>query len=205
LILASQLLSPAAAAEVLDDPAPPPADKVFIDTVALNGTGCRPGTVAVEVSPDNAAFSLTYTQYRAQVGVGAAPTDFRKNCQLNLAVHVPADYTYAISRADYSGLAGLAAGATGMQRANYYYSGQGPTTYHTHPLAGPLEDSWAATHEVGVSDMVFHPCGVVRNLNVNTEVRVSAGTSDPATTTSFLAMNASTVYHFHWRRCPTSG
>jgi hypothetical protein len=49
---------------------------------------------------------------------------------------------------------------------------------------------------------------MLRNLNINTELRVSAGTSNPATTTSFLAMDSTdgdinTVYHFHWEHCTT--
>ncbi|GAA1809076.1 hypothetical protein GCM10009835_30230 [Planosporangium flavigriseum] len=99
----------------------PPPDKIVIDVVTVNGSGCPAGTAAVAVSPDNAAFTVTYSHYLAQVGVGAKPTDFRKNCQLNLAVHVPQGFTYAIAKADYRGFAHLENGATGLQRANYYF------------------------------------------------------------------------------------
>ena len=58
--------------------------------------------------------------------------------------------------------------------------------------------------EVGEADMVFPPCGERRNLNISTDLRVLAGTSDPATTTSSMAMrsSSSTVHHFRWRHCP---
>jgi hypothetical protein len=57
-----------------------------------------------------------------------------------------------------------------------------------------------------VAALVFAPCGVQRNLNVNTELRVSAGTSDPTSTTSFMVMDStdgslSTVYHLTWMQC----
>ena len=51
---------------------PPPPDKIVIDVVTINGTGCKPGTAAVAVSDDNTAFTVTYSEFLAQVGVGAA-------------------------------------------------------------------------------------------------------------------------------------
>ncbi|KJK55093.1 DUF4360 domain-containing protein, partial [Saccharothrix sp. ST-888] len=83
----------------------PPPDKIVIDVATVNGSGCPAGTAAIAVSPDNTAFTVTYSNYLAQVGVGANPTDFRKNCQLNLDVHVPQGFTYAIAAADYRGFA----------------------------------------------------------------------------------------------------
>jgi hypothetical protein len=54
---------------------------------------------------------------------------------------------------------------------------------------------------------VYHPCGEQRLFNINTELRVSAGTSNPATTTSFISMDSTdgsveTTYHFAWKACP---
>jgi hypothetical protein len=199
--------SPASAVGFLDDPVPPPTDRIVIDLVTVNGSGCPAGTAAVAVSPDNTAFTVTYSEYLAQVGVGAKPTDFRKNCQLNVAVHVPQGFTYAIARADYRGFAALEQGASAVQRASYYFTGQSQTTYATHTYRGPLIDNWQASDEADIASMVYHPCGALRNLNINTELRVMAGSSDTTSTTSFISMDSTdgsitTVYHFNWRRCP---
>ncbi|HEX6359337.1 DUF4360 domain-containing protein [Actinophytocola sp.] len=201
LTLFSHLFIPSASAtESLDAP---PTSEVVVDVVAVNGTGCPPGTAGISVSPDNTTFTVTYDQYLARLGVGAAPTDFRKSCQLNMGMHVPDGYTYAISRAEFRGFASLAAGATGRQRAGYYFAGQVPTPFHLHTFTGPLEDEWQTVDEIGEADMIFHPCGAQRNLNISTELRVLAGTSDPATSTSSLAMksSASTIYHLQWKHC----
>jgi hypothetical protein len=50
------------------------------------------------------------------------------------------------------------------------------------------------------------PGGERRNFNINTELRVSAGSSDPKKTTSFMTMDSTdgsinTTYHFAWKRC----
>jgi hypothetical protein len=200
LILFSQLFSSSASATAfLDDP---PAEAVVIDIVSAHGSGCRPGTTFVNVPPDSVAFTVIYGEYVAKVGVGATLTDFRKNCQLTVQVHVPEGYTYAVSRADYSGYASLAAGATGVQRASYYFQSTPNTDIQAHSFTGPFEDYWQTSDETDLAALVFHPCGELRNLNINTDLRVNVGTSDPTTTTSFIAMSESSTYRFYWKLCP---
>jgi uncharacterized protein DUF4360 len=185
----------------------PPPDHITIDVVTVNGSGCPLGTAAVAVSPDNKAFTVTYSQFLAQVGIGALPTDFRKNCQLNLRVNVPQGFTYGIAQADYRGFADLAKGATGMERANYYFQGMSPTAYMSHNYTGLFSDDWQATDTTELAAIVYSPCGERRNFNINTELRVGAGTSDPKKTTSFMSMDSTdgsinTTYHFAWKTCP---
>jgi hypothetical protein len=184
----------------------PPTDRVVIDVVTVNGSGCPAGTTAVAATPDNTAFTVTYSSYLAQVGVGAAPTDFRKNCQLNIIVHVPGGFTYAIAKADHRGFASLAPGATGTERAGYYFTGDTPTVYRQHTYYGAMSNNWAASDVTAAADLVWAPCGVYRNLNINTEILVNRGSSNTSTTTSFMTMDSTdssvhTVYHFAWRRC----
>ncbi|MBH1938222.1 DUF4360 domain-containing protein [Streptomyces sp. AV19] len=206
----------AAAAALLAVPAPgaaadpygtPPPDKIVIDVVTVNGSGCPAGTANVAVSPDNTAFTVSYSDYVAQVGVGSKPTDMRKNCQLSLNVHVPQGFTYAVARADYRGFAHLEKGASGLERANYYFQGMQQTAFVNHSFTGPLNDNWQASDSTDIDALVYAPCGAMRFLNINTELRVDAGTSDTTKTTSFLAMdstdgNISTLYRFAWKECP---
>ncbi|TWP50573.1 DUF4360 domain-containing protein [Lentzea tibetensis] len=185
----------------------PPPGEVTIKVVTINGSGCPRDTVAVGVSPDNTTFHAIYSNYVAAVGVGARPTDFRKNCQLNLQVNVPEGFTFGITQVDYRGFVHLEPGATGMERGNFYFHGVPASEYKSHTWRGPLNDDWYATDTVDIGMPVYRPCGEARNLNINTELRVSAGTSDPKTTTSYMAMdstdaNVATDYHFAWKRCP---
>ncbi|WP_171163419.1 DUF4360 domain-containing protein [Streptomyces sp. I05A-00742] len=185
----------------------PPPGKIVIEIATVNGSGCPAGTAAVAVSPDNTAFTVTYSEYLAQVGVGSKPTDFRKNCQLNLIVHVPQGYTYAIASADYRGYAKLEPGASGVEKASYYFQGSSQTVPSSHVLRGPYGDNWQNTDTVPVGALVWAPCGERRNFNINTELRVNAGTSDTSKTTSFMTMdstdgNINTIYHLAWKECP---
>ncbi|MGW6263547.1 DUF4360 domain-containing protein [Streptomyces sp. NPDC055085] len=196
--------TPAMSAPQAGDPASP--DKIVIDLATVNGSGCREGTAQVAVAPDNTAFTVTYSDYLAQVGPAATPTDMRKNCQLNLRVNVPSGFTYAIVQADYRGYGYLERGASAMERANYYFQGMAQTAQRSHQFTGPYDDSWQATDRTEYADLVWAPCGEKRNFNINTELRVNAGTSDK-TKTSFMAMDStdasvSTVYHLAWQECP---
>ncbi|MGW4434895.1 DUF4360 domain-containing protein [Streptomyces sp. NPDC004596] len=190
---------------VFDDP---PPDKIVIDVATVNGSGCPAGTAAVAVSPDNTAFTVTYSDYLAQAGGNSDPTAFRKNCQLNLVVHVPQGFTYAIASADYRGFLSLQPGASATQKASYYFQGSSNTAAKTHPFSGAYNDDWQATDQTDWAQLVWAPCGVLRNFNINTELRVNAGSTSPGKV-SFMTMDStdgdiSTVYHLAWKECPRS-
>lgn len=189
---------PANTVEAADVP-----DYITIDVVTVNGSGCPAGTAAVASADDRTAFTVTYSQYLAQAGAGSSPTDFRKNCQLNLRVSYPQGFTYGIAQADYRGFANLQYGATGTEKGNYYFQGMSSGASRSHVFYGPHSDNWQATDKSEVSAIVYAPCGERRHLNINTELRVNAGSSK---NNSFMTMDStdssvSTKYHFSWKRC----
>ncbi|MFJ3204362.1 DUF4360 domain-containing protein [Streptomyces sp. NPDC086989] len=200
-------LSPAAGATAPSSSATTaPPGRIAVDVASVNGSGCRPGTAAVAVAPDNSAFTVTYSEYLASAGGGVAATEGRKNCQLSLLVHVPQGYTYAVSHVDYRGYGKLEPGATGTQKASYYFQGMSQTANRTHQFHGALDDNWQVTDTTGIQALVFAPCGEQRNFNINTELRAEVGTSD-ASKTSYMAVDStdgsiSSVYHFSWKECP---
>ncbi|MEU9300981.1 DUF4360 domain-containing protein [Streptomyces sp. NPDC048269] len=199
-------LSPSAGASAPAPAAKAPSDQVTVDVASVNGSGCRPGSAAVAVSPDNSAFTVTYSEYVAQAGGGAPAVEGRKNCQLSLVVHVPQGYTYAVAQVDYRGFGSLQEGAIGTQKASYYFQGMSQTAQRTHKFTGALDDNWQATDTTGVQALAFAPCGEQRNFNINTELRAEVGTSDPSQT-SFMALDSTdgainSVYHFSWKQCP---
>ncbi|MEV6244162.1 DUF4360 domain-containing protein [Lentzea sp. NPDC051838] len=191
--------APAQAADAI------PSERVTIDVVTVNGSGCKQGTAEVIVSPDNTSFWVIYSDYLAQAGKGAGATDFRKNCQLLLQVNVPQGFSYGIAEATYAGYGHLERGAIGHQSVNYYFQGQSATTTWKHSFNGPFDDNWEITHRTEFSEIVWAPCGEKRGLNVNSSLRVDKGSSD-ANTNSFMTMDyqrgeVRTLHHFSWKRC----
>ncbi|WP_433262184.1 DUF4360 domain-containing protein [Actinosynnema sp. CS-041913] len=180
-----------------------PPDYVTVEVRTVNGSGCPAGTTAVAPSPDRTSFTVTYSEYLAETGPGSEPTGFRKNCQLGIQVNYPQGFTFGIAQADYRGFAHLQSGATALQQAGYYFQGQSGTARKGHTFRGPHSDNWQATDSTEWGSIVFAPCGEKRIFNVNTELRVNAGSSKG---TSFIAMdstdgNVNTRYHFSWKRC----
>lgn len=167
------------------------------------GSGCAPGTTAVAVSPDGSDLEVTFQSFAALVGVGAKATDFRKNCQLGLEVHYPTGFRYAIAQVNYRGHAILAPGASATQRSNYYFSGEAPGAFVSHTFTGPMDAVWQTTDASDLATVHFSPCGQDVTLNINTEVRVNAGSSDTSTTTSLMSMDSATTdtYSLIWRTC----
>src|SRR3954452_9557669 len=92
LLIAPLLSSPAFAAP---GKPPKPTDRVVIDTVKVQGSGCQK-TATVAMSLDNSAFTVTYSAYVVQVGPNAGKRDDTKNCRLTLKMDVPKGCTYAI-------------------------------------------------------------------------------------------------------------
>jgi hypothetical protein len=201
--LGLSLLAPSAAGAVVSE------DKeINIVLVSAMGSGCREGTVATAAAPDDTAFTLTYSDYIAQAGLGAKATDLRKNCQLVVNFKLPQGFSFAVAKVDYRGYAHLEAGATGMHQASYYFQGETHTQKRTHWFGESYvyDDNWQATDQTPFVELVWSPCGADRYLNVNTELRVNAGSSDREATTSFMSMDStdgsvSTIYHLQWRRC----
>jgi hypothetical protein len=179
-----------------------PAEGAQVVIKTINGSGCPVGTAGATVSPDNSTLTVKYDAYTAQAGGNAGPTDARKNCQLVLDVKAPASYTYALFGLDHRGHASLPAGATATIKSDYYFQGTTDDVFQSHSLTGPYEDDWAVSDSVPDNRLVWAPCGSQRYLNVNTSLRVSAGSGNSA---SVVAMGSTDVpgtsYRLIWKRC----
>ena len=71
-----------------------------VSVQTVNGSGCPAGSASVAMQPDNTGFRIRYSDFRAEDGGTAEPTAIRKNCQVNLLVHVPQGFTFAIARGE---------------------------------------------------------------------------------------------------------
>jgi hypothetical protein len=182
--------------------APIAPDSITISVQTVNGSGCPAGTATVKTAPDRESFTISYDEYRARDGGSANATDLRKNCQINLLVNVPQGFTYAISEIEYKGWARLAPGASAQQNAFYYFSGQSPTQQTNYTINGPFAGFWKNTDVA--ETLTFAPCDYETNLNINSDLRVRAGTAQGYTNEiSMIRSTGSveTIFHFSWKRC----
>ena len=181
--------------------APAQAPSFTVRLLTANGSGCPLGSAAVH-RLSGTGFTVTYNRYIADAGGGARPIDFRKNCQLDTLVGIPAGWTVGIGEVDYRGYAHLGKGARGVIGASYYIAGQAGSTTQRHQIMGPTNRNYAFNDKATV--VTWAPCTTSVGLNINTELRSSVG-SDPSyrnlLTMDSTKVSLGTVYHLAFRRC----
>jgi hypothetical protein len=198
LLMAPLLSSPAFAARGKPSK---PTDRVVIDTVKVQGSGCKK-TATVAMSADNSAFTVTYSAYDVQVGPDAGKRGDAKDCRLTLKMDVPKGYTYAIEGVIHRGYAHLEKGATVKYVAGYHFNGGGDTYESTKPLAGPLDDNWQVTD---IRTSGFEPCGKKRHFIIDTQLTID-GTKSAKTDSSYATLDSAdgslhTDYKLAWKAC----
>jgi len=199
--LCAALFSCLAVAPATANAAMPDQPHFTVSLLTTNGSGCPIGTTAVSQASDT-TFTVTYSQYIASAGGGAGPLDFRKNCQLNVSVGVPAGWTFGITQVDYRGYAHLGRGAHGTLVASYYYAGLSATYRQQHPIYGVTDNDYQFTDRAVT--VAYAPCQTSVGLNVNTEVRVYSGSDQSYAneiTMDSTDFGTATIYHLGFRRC----
>ncbi|MFI9387071.1 DUF4360 domain-containing protein [Kutzneria sp. NPDC052558] len=173
-----------------------PPQPVTIDVLTVSGSGCLPSTTAVAISPDNTAFTVTYSDFLVQ-GHGQAA---HKDCTLTLRVNQPAGFAYGIDEMDYRGFAHLDAGARGVEAATYHFTGL-PTRRSSQTFSGPMEDDWQVSDQPAAGSVVHGPCTERRPLTVTADLQLNG-----ASATSFMSMDStdgsvSARFHLSWLAC----
>jgi hypothetical protein len=115
------------------DDAPNPND-VYIETVTWNGSGCKMGAQAdttYVLSSDRKTLTIIYDNYIAQTGPTTLPSDQRKNCLINLKVHIPTNWQYSVSATTFHGFAQFDPSCQGYVKASYWFSGETQTASET--------------------------------------------------------------------------
>jgi hypothetical protein len=142
----------------------------YFASVTANGTGCPAGSWDAAISPDGAAFTVTFSQYETLVGPGKA-FDI-KDCTIAIDLRSPSGLSFTVSSFYYQGYALLdQPGMTASQTAKYYFMGNPvPAKENRSTMSGPYDDSYLFQDTIGTADLVWSPCGASRRLNAQTRL-----------------------------------
>jgi hypothetical protein len=183
---------------------PTPSD-VYITHIDYAGTGCPAGTVAGSISTDLTAFNLIFDSFVAEAGPGVPMLQSRKNCQLNVHMHIPQGWSLTVNTVDFRGYAQLADKVVGTQRSTYYFGGSLQQVSAETILTGELEEDYVIRDVVPVFQQVWSACGINRPLNINTQVKVN-NSKNPSgygmMTTDSIDGQVQQVYSLSWKPCP---
>jgi hypothetical protein len=181
-----------------------PHDGVAITDLTYGGTGCKDGTVAVDLSPDYQALTVIFDKYVAQVGKGMDGADKRKFCHLVVQLDYPAGFSYALMKLDYSGYASLDYGVKAEQKSTYFFQGHRKDDKFTFKtkLFGEFDGDYRV--EDYLETVAWSPCGKKRGLNIVTSVQVDNGRHKDASgimTIDSIDASMKETYSLAWRKC----
>lgn len=177
---------------------------VRIRNIMYNGSGCPIGSVGQNIAPDFKAFTLTFSDYIAEIGPGIPLSDARKNCQLTLDMYFPQGWQFAIATFDYRGYVTLDTRVQATQSSAYYFQGQGQTGRFSTNFSGPVDRDYQFRDTIGLTSLVWSPCGATRALNINTQVRLNNRSNPNGSgliTTDSIDGQIIHKYGLQWRRC----
>ncbi|KAK4040135.1 hypothetical protein C8A01DRAFT_46456 [Parachaetomium inaequale] len=181
----------------------PSGHDVQIIGLAFAGSGCPAGSVSGQLSSDLTTITLLYADFVAQAGNNISPSNYRKNCQLNVKLKYPSGWQFSVFKADYRGYAQIPTGDTGTCKATYYFSGDSRQISSTMTITGPYDDNYIKTDQFGVESTVWSPCGLEGLLNINSEVRLSPmdAVKPALMTVDSTDLRFQQVHYLQWQKC----
>lgn len=174
----------------------------YFAKVKANGTGCPAGSWDTSISSDGKTFTTTFSKYVADVD--PKTTVSVKDCQLTVTLHSPQGLSFAVQEFAYGGYAFLEKGVNLRQVAQYYFSGSPDKSAEARTeIDGPKDDTFLFTDTIKEASLVFAPCGVERDLNIRTTMRLLNGTPAKTGKVIFSAVDGSVKLKFRlsWRKC----
>lgn len=183
----------------------PNPKQVTIKRITYAGNGCGQGTVNQNLSLDARAFTLTFSDYYAEVGPNAPGGRASSQCKIKLDIRVPQGWSYTLFNVDYRGEVFLDEGVQANLKSKYFFQAD-PGNYveFNAPIDGYYWDAFQKRDELAFNDLVWSPCGKNRALNMETEVSLS-NDQNPNGEGLFdidsIDGEFSTTFLIQWARC----
>ncbi|EEH41219.1 hypothetical protein PAAG_03505 [Paracoccidioides lutzii Pb01] len=194
-------LLPLASAVALPNPFPEAEEVspagVHIRGVSYGGSGCKQGSLDIEVDDNGTKCPIRTKDLYAVSGPDTSYPDRRRFCQLNFDLIYPQGWSFSILGAEYKGYVSLQKDSTAWFKTTYYFSGESSQAVSRMDFTGPTSKDFEA-QDVVVWD-TWSPCGNTQTLlNVKQEVSVR-GTGKLASTSTEGQFGHAVI--FKWKRC----
>jgi hypothetical protein len=181
------------------DAGKPPVIPPYFASITANGTGCPAGTSSILISDDGKTFVTTFSKLEANVtpATSAAVSD----CQLAIKVTGEVSMSFALTDVVFEGSAKLADGQNARQSMRSYFQGNPSVAGEaTTEIDGPYDDKVVFQNTVKTADLVWSPCGLQRDLNLRTTLRLENGTADKKAA-GYVRIDQLSSLKLNWRRC----
>jgi hypothetical protein len=176
-----------------------------IEQVDYHGSGCPAGSVAVGLSPDHLAATVTFSKYQASAGPGVDGSQLRKSCNLDFRLHVPGGRTVAVSTIDYRGFVHLDDAMEAALKTHVGFKDGCGQDRDVQRFSGPIDQDYQMHDEVKIAAQAWSPCGGRRTLDVDSTILVD--NSDNPTGMALLTVDSvdqevKQTYHLQTKACP---
>ncbi|MBC7530141.1 MAG: RICIN domain-containing protein [Oligoflexus sp.] len=188
----------------------PDPSQTFIKSIDALGSGCPTGTYSSNLSDDRKAFTLSFSEFVAEIGPGIPLSDARKNCSITLTLQVPAGWQYSIGTFNYRGFMDVAAKVRADHSTSYFFQGTGDTGTFSATSTGPVAKDFVYTDKIGLASVYipdqWSPCNVDRALTINPSIRLTKLAGAPANVQSIITNDTvdgelKQVFGLSWRKC----
>jgi hypothetical protein len=177
-------------------------NEVYIQSISYGGTGCPQGSVGSSFANDRQSATLIFDSFVASSGPGVPVTESRKNCQIDVNLHVPQGFTFSTGTVDYRGYVQLPAGVSAEQKSVYYFQGEQAQNSSGTIFTGPVAKDYLASDKLPLTTFVPEECGAVRPVNINAQVRLTGNLSQSSQiTTDSIDGKITHILGLRWRRC----
>jgi hypothetical protein len=159
LLLSVSLPAPAHA----DGPDP---NRPHVVSLAYGGTGCPQGSASHSFSADRTTFTQIYDDFVASVGAGAVAGEARKDCELDLGIHVPPGLTLSELDLNVRGFVQLGAGLSARTTVTVDDGIRTPPQKFVRSFDGPITSDYVLAAHADVNTLVTEGCDTVRDVTV---------------------------------------
>ena len=156
------------------------------------------------MSSDRTSVTLIFDQFVASVGPDVAVKEARKNCQLNVDLHVPQGWSFSIGSVDYRGYVSLDRGLVGTQKSLYYFQGDLTQVSADTVFEGPVSKDYVVRDSIPLNATVWSDCNKTLPLNINASVRIDNRKNSLGRgqlTTDSIDGKVKTVLSLQWKQC----
>lgn len=194
------LLTATFAAPAFGQNAPAPGE-VYVERMTYGGSGCPAGTVADNLSPDAKAITFIFNDFVVDTTANNG-REVKKNCDVNLQLHVPAGWTYTLFSVDYRGYMALGRGSQARLRS-WYRIGPDEVRIANTTTGGPKDENYHQRANVPLDALPWLSCSNSSTvINIGTEIK---GTGPKAlVTVDSIDGEVTHQYGIAWKRCSTS-
>lgn len=206
-------------ANPLEIPKPQEAQEFRMTQIDYRGSGCRPGSVATQISPDAQAFTMIFSDFSVDNSNRSGRPE-RKACVIDIRMAFPRGWSFALYGVQVRGYAAIEEGAIGVIKSLSSFGGRPHQEIGKTRIPGHYDENFEQFSSLPLDQVEWSACGPdrQRRFNVKTAivVRPQKGYSDadgdrdpqdgsnhPRGTISVDSIDGGIAQKFHvaWKRC----